>query len=587
MLGECSTAPLLEIGKKLLEKEKPVHGCVSDGLTLSMQLKPEELDRPDGTQQGLAVFESNADFKKLITKKAGLLFEKLRVRAWTDCTVGWSRSKKTPVDGCRRRWCHRRDWNPVRVSGVPTSGGFVPPPLPGCPRLVGLGRRPKKVGTTSKRSPSPPSPGDLGVNGQQERCERCKKEDVVSKNSVGIGRPLRKSRSTRVIKLHGSISRPPDLGELSRPTFLSALNFWENLQEHPLIVRPNEDSPSHAGTRPMEAAVVGQRAASPTPTTMSQLFLTTSLTTQANTQSDILPSALGTGHPTYTTTDGGDPMDLQAPSGSGNTVKRTHQDPMFQKDIEKLPYPTPSPSQSYRVHIRPLARHDITSVPTKRIQQVIDRCLGTTGYKGYAVYKSTNSITVHLASLTDAQKMCTLTVIPLSEDQQLPRFFYYGRVLHPKPYLPRAIFCYRCYKQGHMQAFCPQRNIDPERTTPEGQPRYRCGLCKSDDHDMTAPNCPMKQKATARLRHTVRTIGPTVPTYNRYQLLDNASEGPLEENTSGSQQPLYSTVLKRNKRPRGRPQQQAEAPHQPEDDIDAQIEALSRELERLRRHKEL
>ncbi|KAG0413883.1 hypothetical protein HPB47_008967, partial [Ixodes persulcatus] len=341
---------------------------------------------------------------------------------------------------------------------------------------------------------------------------------------------------------------------MSRPTFLFALTFWENLQEHPLIVRPNEDSPSHAGAQPMEAAVVGQvalpadpqRAASPTPTTMSQLFLTTSLTTQANTQSDILPSALGTGHPTYTTTDGGDPMDLQAPSGSGNTVKRTHQDPMFQKDIEKLeeptkrvraapgnpssPYPTPSPSQSYRVHIRPLARHDITSVPTKRIQQVIDRCLGTTGYKGYAAYKSTNSITVHLASLTDAQKMCTLTVIPLSEDQQLPRFFYYGRVLHPKPYFPRAIFCYRCYKQGHMQAFCPQRNIDPERTTPEGQPRYRCGLCKSDDHDMTAPNCPMKQKATARL---------------------------------------------------------PEAPHQPEDDIDAQIEALSRELERLRRHKEL
>ncbi|KAG0429959.1 hypothetical protein HPB47_023138 [Ixodes persulcatus] len=73
---------------------------------------------------------------------------------------------------------------------------------------------------------------------------------------------------------------------------------------------------------------------------MSQLFLTTSLTTQANTQSDILPSALGTGHPTYTTSDGGDPMDLQAPSGSGNTVKRTHQDPMFQKDIEKLEEPT-------------------------------------------------------------------------------------------------------------------------------------------------------------------------------------------------------------------------------------------------------
>ncbi|KAG0411314.1 hypothetical protein HPB47_011561, partial [Ixodes persulcatus] len=88
------------------------------------------------------------------------------------------------------------------------------------------------------------------------------------------------------------------------------------------------------------------------------------------------------------------------------------------------------------------------------------------------------------------------------------RFFYYGRVLHPKPYLPRAIFCYRCYKQRPMQAFCPQCNIDPERTTPEGQPRYRCGLCKSDDHDMTAPNCPMKQKATARLRQTAGECAP-------------------------------------------------------------------------------
>ncbi|KAG0444039.1 hypothetical protein HPB47_014246 [Ixodes persulcatus] len=181
----------------------------------------------------------------------------------------------------------------------------------------------------------------LCLQRELSRRKSCEKEDVVSKSSE----------------------------LLSRPTFLSALNFWENLQEHPLIVRPNEDSTSHAGTQPMEAAMVGQRAASPTPRTMSQLFLTTSMTTQANTQNDILPSALSTGHPTYTTADGGDPMDLQAPSGSGSTVKRTHQDPMFQKDIEKLeeptkrvratpgnpssPYPTPSPSQSYQAPHQP------------------------------------------------------------------------------------------------------------------------------------------------------------------------------------------------------------------------------------------
>ncbi|KAH7958013.1 hypothetical protein HPB51_027999 [Rhipicephalus microplus] len=35
-------------------------------------------------------------------------------------------------------------------------------------------------------------------------------------------------------------------------------------------------------------------------------------------------------------------------------------------------YPTPAPSQSYRVDIHPLSCYDITSVPTKHVQRVID-----------------------------------------------------------------------------------------------------------------------------------------------------------------------------------------------------------------------
>lgn len=368
--------------------------------------------------------------------------------------------------------------------------------------------------------------------------------------------------------------------------------------------------------------------------------------------------------------DNGDPMDVQS---SGGPVKRGPPVNVLQQDViaseqpakkvratpdnastpsPSQSYPTPTPSQSYRVHIRPLSCYDITSVPTKHVQRVIDHALETKGYKGFAAYKSTNTITVHLASLNDVQKICTLTSIPLSEDRQLPvqcyfasgpniqrcvvygidpedspeiicreltstthrvlaarfmgksrtclvtvqgphcipdKFYYYGCLLRPKPYLPRAIFCYRCFQRGHMQAFCPQRTIDPERLTPEGEPRYRCGLCKSDEHDMTSINCPTKQKATARLRKAIPKNN-IIRTNNRFEVLAEEPEVLTAEDTQGPETQLYSSVLKRGKQSQTK-QQKLAAPSlesdDGHDDIDARIDALAREIERLRKHKEL
>lgn len=140
-----------------------------------------------------------------------------------------------------------------------------------------------------------------------------------------------------------------------------------------------------------------------------------------------------------------------------------------------------------------------------------------------------------------------------------------------------------------MQAFCPQRTIDPEKLTPEGQPRYRCGLCKSDEHDMTSTNCPTKQKATIRIRKAIPKT-TIVTTHNRYEVLAEEPEMLLAEEEKAPETQLYSSVLKRGKQSQTKKQKLPEPLHQSDDDhddIDARIDALAREIERLRKHKEL
>ncbi|KAL3212240.1 hypothetical protein MRX96_051889 [Rhipicephalus microplus] len=145
--------------------------------------------------------------------------------------------------------------------------------------------------------------------------------------------------------------------------------------------------------------------------------------------------------------DSGNPMDVQSSGGPVIPAKRgpsvfVHQQDAIAseqplKKVRATPenlstfsasqsYPTPAPSQSYRVHIRPLSCYDITSEPIKHVQKVIDHALETKGYKGFAAYRSTNTIAVLLASLNNVQKLCYSTSIPLLEDRELPVQCYFA-----------------------------------------------------------------------------------------------------------------------------------------------------------------
>ncbi|KAM7282815.1 hypothetical protein ISCGN_023644 [Ixodes scapularis] len=321
------------------------------------------------------------------------------------------------------------------------------------------------------------------------------------------------------------------------------------------------------------------------------------------------------------------------------------------------PYPTPSPDRSFRVHIRPSVRFDVTAVPTKCIQHVIDQCLGTRGYQGFVIHKASNTITVHLASIEDADKICAISRIPINADNQLSvqayfasgpnvqrcvvygldptdscatiiqdlksqthtvlavrrmgasttylvtvqgpqtlpeKFYYNGCIVRPKLYRPRAVYCYRCYQLGHLQKYCPKATVDPERTTSEGQPRYRCGLCKTDEHEITSSKCPTKQRASARARGRLKNISAPLLLYNSFQALESAENTQPEEaeETALKGPSSYAAALKRPGK-KGRQSAHLTSGNPPEptgipvtqDDLDTEIAQLSRQIELLRQRK--
>ncbi|KAH9367793.1 hypothetical protein HPB48_004443 [Haemaphysalis longicornis] len=154
------------------------------------------------------------------------------------------------------------------------------------------------------------------------------------------------------------------------------------------------------------------------------------------------------------------------------------------------------------------------------------------------------------------------------------------------------MYCYRCFKLGHQQNYCPKETVDPERINADGKPRYRCGLCKADDHDITSTKCPTKQRATARARRR-ESSSVRVPLNNRFQVLEpiecSAVEDPEEPVSTGVS---YSQILKKPDPKKHRPPK-----HTPNDnwefteyalvdeDVDAQIAQLSKQLETLRQRK--
>lgn len=106
---------------------------------------------------------------------------------------------------------------------------------------------------------------------------------------------------------------------------------------------------------------------------------------------------------------------------------------------------------------------------------------------------------------------------------------------------------------------------------------------------MTSTNCPTKQKATARIRRAVPKTS-IVTTHNRYEVLEEEPEMLMAEEAEAPETQLYSSALKRGKQSQTKKQKLPEPLYQSDDDhddIDARIDALAREIERLRKHKEL
>lgn len=315
-------------------------------------------------------------------------------------------------------------------------------------------------------------------------------------------------------------------------------------------------------------------------------------------------------------------------------------------------YPTPLPQHSFRVHIKPEVQYDITSVPTRYIQREIDLRLNTIGYQGFVSHRASNHITVHLANMEDVVKICGITQIPIDPQQHvnvqayfasgpnvqrcvaynldkheppetvandlrstthtvlaarrmgnngtflltvqgpqtLPEKFYYnGCLIRPKEYRPRRLYCYRCFREGHIQKACPQDQAALGQLPEKTQLIYTCGLCKSDDHDITSPKCPAKRRRNAMPTHQFKT--PV--TFNRYSALTSDAEYEAEELDQGEDLTLtYSEIAKtprRSKRHRLPPFQEEfpvlEERYPPSEDIDKQIEQMARQLEQLKQRR--
>lgn len=343
------------------------------------------------------------------------------------------------------------------------------------------------------------------------------------------------------------------------------------------------------------------------------------------------------------------PVKVPGPEVEASPAKKVRAAP----EMPVISYPTPSPRQSFRVHIRPTVQFDITKLHSKTIQRVIDSTLGTTGYQGFVSHRASNSVTVHLATLEDAKKMCTVIQIPVSSEEYVPvqtyfasgpstqrcvvydldltdspetvarelisathtvlaarrmgnhgtflitlqgpdtlpeRFYYNGCIVRPKQYKPRPVHCYKCYRAGHLQSFCPN-GANPDLLTATGEPKFRCGLCKTNDHDITSSQCPKKKRKSYQSRTTPLTM------HNRFaalspELSDERSEDvePLTDHTHHKSS--YATTLKtaRNKKrmqPTFTADEFPELEHctRQQDDIDQQIAMLAAQIEKLRQKK--
>lgn len=199
---------------------------------------------------------------------------------------------------------------------------------------------------------------------------------------------------------------------------------------------------------------------------------------------------------------------------------------------------------------------------------------------------------VLLARYLGNRRTCLVTV--LGPPEPPVRFIYNGCILRPRPYKARPIFCYQCLQQGHMRNSCPNLPPIPNPANPnaaaekEALPKFRCGLCKSDDHDITDRNCPTKLNAKPRTRATnLSQFSQRLPLSNRYELLasndnDDIADLPDPVSASSPMTPVSYSQVVRMRRPRQRSRLQMTHQNSPAlEEIDLRLQALQTELANL------
>lgn len=302
----------------------------------------------------------------------------------------------------------------------------------------------------------------------------------------------------------------------------------------------------------------------------------------------------------------------------------------------------------------------MSTLPSRLIQEAVATCLNIPGFRGFTVHKPTNTISVWVPSLDLATKLQTLTSIQVSQSdcirvqaylaagtdlrryvvsgvdpgeapeqlrQELScsthevvavrymgrgrtclvtlrgppsppdRIVYYGCILRPRPFKPSVVYCYACYKQGHMKSSCPYPpKADPmEATAPQ---TFRCGLCKSNDHEITSRKCPTKLEANKKVRerrlkrserHRESPLSEQLPTSNRYAALASLEEDLIEAEPQASTTMTYSSAVKTSRigsRRSSPVHAQAPVPDMDEEcEIENTLASLQKEIQRLKERR--
>ncbi|KAH9362046.1 hypothetical protein HPB48_014985 [Haemaphysalis longicornis] len=243
-----------------------------------------------------------------------------------------------------------------------------------------------------------------------------------------------------------------------------------------------------------------------------------------------------------------------------------------------------SSQSSYKMIIKPKCNFDMSRLPNRIIQRTLEAYLHVSEFKGFALHRPTNTISVWVHSMEDVSLLQSLQTIEVSKDLTVPvqaylssgtdlrryvvsgvdagedpatllqdlkfsthrvvaarhlgkgrsclvtlsgasdsppRMYYYGCILHVRQYRPSAVYCYKCLRPGHMKASCPYTAAEVAETTTS---QFTCGLCKTNDHQITSPLCPTKRKLQSRcdnarpynsLLHVTSRMSPQL----KYQLL--------------------------------------------------------------------